>query len=412
VIKKAIIPLGGLGTRLYPLTVDTSKAMVRFLNRPLIEHILSMLASQGVKEFYIGVSGYYNYTQVVDYLGGGERLAAMLGLSPDSIRVRYQPNFSTSGNAESVKILMDYYDIDEAVLVVQGDIIFNIDLYDLWKIHRESEADMTIVLKELDQGEDITRFGVADIDSDMNIKGFVEKPKSPAHAPSRLINTGIYVIEPWIRRFFDDEVGRKMRINGLTDFGSHVIPEVISRGMKVKGYILKSYWFDIGTPESYMKASFYLLRNLSPQDLRVTRVYGGVRMMGRSSLSRKLHERLVGMIEKGLLRVSGDILIGRHVDLSEGVDLWDTIIDNYTVIMSGSRISRSIVMDRCVIGEKTVIEGSIIGRHTYIGKGSKIVNSVIGNNTHIGEGSLIINSKIWPGKNVEQRSVVENRYLT
>lgn len=410
-LKKVIIPLGGLGTRLYPLTVDTSKAMVRFLNRPLVEHLLLMLASQGVREFYLGVSGYYNYTQVADYLGGGERIAAMLGLPPDSIRVRYQPNFSTSGNAESVKILMDYYDINEPVLVVQGDIVFNIDLYDLWRAHRESGAAMTIVLKELDHGEDITRFGVADIGGDMIIRGFVEKPKSPSQAPSRLINTGIYVVEPWIRSFFEDDVGRKMRISGMTDFGSHVIPEIISRGMRVRGYVTRDFWFDIGTPESYMRASFSLLRSLSPQDLRVTRVYGGVRMMGRSSLSRELHERVVGMIEKGLLRARGDILLGRHVDLGEDVDLWDAIIDNYTVIMRGSRISRSVVMDRCIVNEKAIIDGSIIGRHSYIGRGSRIVNSVIANNVHIGEGSLIINSKIWPGKNLEQGSVVENKHL-
>lgn len=409
-LKKALIPLGGLGTRLYPLTVDTSKAMVRFLNRPLIEHVISMLASQGIKEFYLGVSGYYNYTQVVDYLGGGERIAAMLGLPPDSIRVRYQPNFHTSGNAESVKILMDYYDIDEPVLVVQGDIVFNIDLYDLWVAHKESGADMTIVLKELDHGEDITRFGVADIGVDMMIRGFVEKPKSPSQAPSRLINTGIYVVEPWIRGFFEDERGRRMRINGLTDFGSHVIPEIISRGMRVRGYISRGFWFDIGTPESYMRASFYLLRNLSPQELRATRIYRGVRMMGRSSLSRKLHERVISMVEKGLVRVSGDILLGRHIDLGENVDLWDAIIDNYTIIMSGSKITRSIIMDRCIVGEKAVIEGSIIGRHSYIGKGSRIVNSVIGNNVYIGDGSIVINSKIWPGKNVEQGSVIENRH--
>ncbi len=370
-----------------------------------------MLASQGIKEFYLGVSGYYNYTQVADYLGGGERIAAMLGLPPDSIRVRYQPNFSTSGNAESVKILMDYYDIDEPVLVVQGDIIFSIDLYELWKAHKESGADMTIVLKELDPGEDITRFGVADMDSNMRIRGFVEKPKSPGQAPSRLINTGIYVVGPWIRGFFESEVGKRMRMNGLTDFGSHVIPEIISRGMVVRGYISRGFWFDIGTPESYMKASFYLLRSLGPQELRATRVYGGVRMMGRSSLSRKLHERVVGMIEKGLLRVSGDILLGRHIDLGEGVDLWDAIIDNYTVVMGGSKILRSIIMDRCVVGEKTVIEGSIIGRHVYIGRGSRIVNSFIGNNVHIGEGSLVISSRVWPGKNIEQGLVVEGRHV-
>jgi NDP-sugar pyrophosphorylase family protein len=408
-LKKAVIPLGGLGTRLYPLTVDTSKAMIRFLNRPLIEHILVSLASQGIKEFYIGVSGYYNYTQIHDYLGGGERIASLLGLQADSIRVRYQPNFTTSGNAESVKILMDYYDIKEPVLVVQGDIIFNIDLYDLWETHKSSEAIMTIVLKELDPSEDIRRFGVAVIDQNRMIRGFIEKPKTLEQMSSRLINTGVYIVGPWIREFFESERGRGMRAGGQTDFGSHVIPEILSRGERVRGYITTGYWFDIGTPESYMKASFHLLRTLAKEDLRVTRIYGGIKMMGRSPLSRSLHERIIAMVDKKLIKAEGNILLGRHIDLEEGVELWDAIIDNYTVVMRGSRVIRSIIMDRCLIGEKASIEGSILGRHVYVGRGARIVNSVIGNNVVIGEGSVIVGSKIWPGRTVELGSVIENK---
>lgn len=172
---------------------------------------------------------------------------------------------------------------------------------------------------------------------------------------------------------------------------------------------MSGYWFDIGTPESYMKASFYLLRNLGKEELRATRVYGNVRMMGRSSLSRALHERIIGMIEKKLIRVEGDILLGRHIDLGEGVELWDAIIDNYAILMKGSRIIRSIIMDRCVVGEKALIEGSILGRHVYVGRGARIVNTVVGNNVVIGDGSIIVNSKIWPGKSIEQGSVIENK---
>ncbi|MCS6768964.1 MAG: NDP-sugar synthase, partial [Candidatus Caldarchaeum sp.] len=82
-LKKAVIPLGGLGTRLYPLTVDTSKAMVRFLNRPLIEWMVASLARQGVREVYLAVSGFNNYIPLIDYMGGGERIAFTLSLPPD-----------------------------------------------------------------------------------------------------------------------------------------------------------------------------------------------------------------------------------------------------------------------------------------------------------------------------------------
>lgn len=407
-LKKAIIPLGGLGTRLYPLTVDTSKAVVRFLNRPLIEHVLIRLAMQGVKEFYLGVSGYYNYTQISDYLGGGERIAAALSLPLDSIRVRYQPNIPTTGNAESVKIIMDYYGIEEPVLVVQGDLVFSIDLYEFWEAFRSSGASMGVALKEIEEGEDITRFGVAELGGDMMLRRFVEKPRTPEEAPSRLINTGIYIVGRWIRSFFEGPEGSGMRARGLTDFGSHVIPEILRRGYRVRGYVVKGFWFDIGTPESYLRAALHLLKTLPPEDLRATTVYKGVKMMGRSRLSAGLHARIVDMVESRRLFFEGDALLGRHISLSEGVYISDSVIDNYTIVSRGSKISRSVVMDRCYIDSEAHVEGSIVGRHARIGRGAKIIGSVVGNNANIEDEAVVINSKIWPHKLVGRGTIVEN----
>lgn len=65
---KVIIPIGGEATRLRPLTVETSKATVRLLNRPLIEYSILELAKQGIKEFIFGVRGYVNYRSLLIHL--------------------------------------------------------------------------------------------------------------------------------------------------------------------------------------------------------------------------------------------------------------------------------------------------------------------------------------------------------
>jgi NDP-sugar pyrophosphorylase family protein len=64
---RIIIPVGGEAKRLKPLTAEVSKALVRSLNRPLVEHAMARLASQGVREFIFGVKGYINYKSLYDY---------------------------------------------------------------------------------------------------------------------------------------------------------------------------------------------------------------------------------------------------------------------------------------------------------------------------------------------------------
>lgn len=408
-LNKAIIPIGGLGVRLYPLTVDTSKPMVRFLNKHLIDFIVMKLARQGIKEFYLGVSGYVNYVGLIDHLGTGAWVAARLGKHVDEIRIRYQPNVVTSGNAESVKVLMDYYDINEPVLVVQGDIIFDVDLTELLKFHCGRGAYMTIVLKELEDVELIKQYGVADLkEGEGLLKGFVEKPTDLSKAPSRFVNTGIYLLSPEFRDFFHGEVGKAMLERGETDFGRHVIPKLIELGYGVYGYVTRGYWFDIGTPESYVKAVKYLLKNLSDEELEVDFTYGGLKMQGRKPLSRRLQQALVERIAKGDVVVEGDVLLGRHIQVGSDVKIVNSVIDHYTILRDGVEVVESIVMDRCYVGEGASIINSVVGRHAVIGRGAKVVNSVLGNDVTVGDEATVVNSMIWPHKRLAPSSTVKD----
>jgi mannose-1-phosphate guanylyltransferase len=408
-LRKAIFPLGGLGTRLYPLTVETSKAVIRFLNRPLIEFSIVKLARQGITEFYMGVSGYFNYKEVYDYFGEGLKIRMKYGL-PD-VRIRYQPNEDSVGNADSVRIIMCYYDIREEVLVAQADLLFDINLSDCHEYHLKKGAFMTMAVKFLDREEDIRHFGVADLDSDWRIKRFVEKPKHVSEAPSRYVNTGIYMLSKGFRDFIESPKVLEYRERGMMDFGQHIIPLAIELNKSVYAYELKGYWFDVGTPERYLEAVFYLLKNLSPEDLEAKPLTKSVKVQGKSRESMELHKHILAQISSEEIKVDGENLIGRHVKIGKNVMLSNAVIDNYTVIDSNTTIYYSVIMDRCKIGMNTVIRNSIVGRHTRIGRGATIENSVIGDNVVVSDGAKLVNVKVWPHREVPADSHIENMVL-
>ena len=408
-LKKAIFPLGGLGTRLYPLTVETSKAVVRFLNRPLIEFSIVKLARQGITEFFMGVSGYFNYKEVYDYFGEGLKVRVKYGL-PD-VRIRYQPNEDSVGNADSVRIIMNYYNIREEILVAQADLLFDVNIAELYNYHAKKGAFMTIAVKLLDRGEDIRHFGVADLSDDWRIKRFVEKPRHVSEAPSKYINTGIYVLSKDFRDFIESPKILEYRERGMMDFGQHIIPLIIELNKGVYAYELKGYWFDVGTPERYLEAALHLLRRLSPEDLEAKTLTNNVKVQGKSRESMELHKRILSQINSGEVKVDGENLIGRHVRLGKNIALADAIIDNYTIIDDNTSIYHSVVMDRCRIGANTVIRNSIIGRHTRIGKKALIESSVIGDDVIVGDEAKLVNARVWPHREVPAGSHIENMTL-
>ncbi|MEM1686426.1 MAG: NDP-sugar synthase [Acidilobaceae archaeon] len=402
-ISKVIIPIGGLGTRLYPITVETSKAMVRFLNTFLINFILQTLAVEGIEEAYLGVSGYVNYKSLHDHLGGGLKIR-IPAKGFKLIRIRYQPNEDSVGNAHSTRVILSYYKILEPVLVVQGDTVAKINLREFYKRHKETRAFMSIALKEISDPRELRHFGVAKLDEKELIKGFIEKPKTPEEAPSRLVNTGIYILSKEMIEFLLSDEFDSMVKENKADFGANIIPKIINDGYTVAGYVLKDYWFDIGTPERYLEASLYLLRVLEPEYLEASTVYRSVRMQGSSPASRALHVDLIEKAATKRILFEGDVLLGRHIRIGDGSLISNSIIDNYTIIDREATISNSVVMDRCYLGSKTLVDNSIVGRHSRIGSNVKIIESYLGDNVIVEDGAELVNCKVWPHRVIKAGS--------
>ncbi|MEM2975491.1 MAG: NDP-sugar synthase [Candidatus Bathyarchaeia archaeon] len=397
---RVIIPVGGKATRLLPLTAETSKACIRLLNRPLIEFSLLSLARQGIRNFIFGVKGYTNYRDLHDYFESGYGFSSRYGITP-RVHIKYQPNIDDLGSADSARINIEYYNVRDPVFAVQGDNIFDVDLKELIGFHREKEAVITIALREV---ESVEGYGIADIDKDMRIRKFVEKP-TPKEAPSNLANTGLYMVSPEIRRIFREKgVKKLMKERKRLDFGYDFIPYVIETGRPVYGYVLKGSWYDVGTPKRYLEAMkdmlegrFSSLTDFGGRISEKTRVW----VQGESPESTKRRKEIVRKIKEGKIEVEGSVLIGRHCKIGDGVRIANSCIDNYTKIENDVTIENSAIMDRAIIEAKAQIKDSIIGRHVTIrssaGKPTRIGKiSVIADDVTIEGGCILEATKIYP----------------
>ncbi|MEM3694633.1 MAG: NDP-sugar synthase [Candidatus Bathyarchaeia archaeon] len=397
---RVIIPVGGKAKRLLPLTAETSKACLRILNRPLIEFSLLSLARQGIRNFIFGVKGYTNYRDLHDYFESGYGFSARYGIKP-RVHIKYQPNVEDYGSADSARINMEYYNVKDPVFAVQGDNIFDVNLKELVEFHQKKGAVMTIALREV---EDVEGYGIADVDKDMRISRFVEKP-TPKEAPSNLANTGLYMVSPEIRKIFREKgVKQIIKEKKRLDFGYDFIPYVIKTGRPVYGYTLKGCWYDVGTPKRYLEAMqdmlngrFSSLRDFGGRINKEAKVW----VQGESVESQRRRKEIIRKIKQGKIEVEGAVLIGRHCQISDGARIVNSCIDNFTKIGKNVVIENSAIMDRVIIEEKAEIRESIIGRHVTVRsnprKQTKIdAVSVVADDVIIAEGCILSATKIYP----------------
>jgi len=401
---RVIIPVGGKATRLLPLTAETSKACLRLLNRPLVEFSLLTLASQGIRNFIFGVKGYTNYRDLYDYFESGYGFSARYNIKP-RIHIKYQPNVPDLGSADSARINIDYYDLNNPVFAVQGDNIFDIKVKSLIDFHKEKGSCLTIVLREVDNVEGL---GIADIDKNGRIQRFVEKP-APKDAPSNLANTGLYVLSPEIRKIFREKgIQQIIKEKNRLDFGYDFIPYVIATGRPVYGYTLKGSWFDVGTPKSYLEA----MKNLLGGGLSTLNDFGGrlnetqpIWVQGESADSEKRRQEIIQKIKQKRIQIEGAVLIGRHCQIEDGARIVNSCIDDFTRIGKNAVVANSAIMDRVIIGENAEIYDSIIGRHVVVNsnchKPTKITAiSVIADDVILEEGCSLTATKIYPHQTI------------
>lgn len=227
-VKKAIVLVGGEGTRLRPFTYELPKAMLPIHDKPMVQHVLDLLKSHGVTEIYLSVG--YKAEKIKEYFGDGSRFG---------LNIKYITEKTPLGTAGPLRLARKY--LDETFFIVWGDILSHLDLTDFVHFHKNNEGLATVALTSV---EDPSRYGVAAMQGSRIIE-FVEKPKKE-DAPSNLINAGMAIMEPEVIDKYVPKSGKSM-------VEYDVYPRLAKDG-KLFGYPFMGQWFDTGTHEAYERA--------------------------------------------------------------------------------------------------------------------------------------------------------------
>ena len=219
--SKAVLLVGGRGTRLRPLTDKTPKGLLKIGEKTIIEHLFDLLRKYGIRDVVL-CTGYLK-EQVRDYFGDGGRFG---------MNINYVEEETQLGTAGPLKLAKKY--LKDSFIVSNGDELKNINIPRMFRLHKRKNALATIALTTVD---DPSHYGVARLDGSRIIE-FIEKPQNP---PSNLINAGFYILEPEIIDTIPD---------GFTMLEKDVFPNIAKSG-RLRGFPFAGQWFDIGNIEKY-----------------------------------------------------------------------------------------------------------------------------------------------------------------
>lgn len=349
---KAVVLIGGEGTRLRPLTFNTPKAIMPILNRPFLEHLLGYLKEHGVTDAILAMG--YLPDPIQSCLGDGTQLG---------VRLTYLVEESPLGTAGAVKNAESY--LDGPFFVLNGDIITGIDLTAMMKRHKEVKPKVSIALTPVDNP---TIYGVVETDTRGMVQRFVEKPTWDK-VTTNMINAGIYILEP--------EVLAHIPASTPSMFENYLFPRLLEIGEPILGYPSDAYWIDIGTPEKYLKAN---------HDLLLQQAGRGIQAKGKS----QFHPTA---------QIEGPVLIAEGCIIAEGAELkGPVVLGPHCEIGKGAVVQGAVLWHHSRVGEKAILKNCVVCSHSYVEQGSHVPdNCVLGDSVTVASGNILDKgTQVWP----------------
>ncbi|MBI2558297.1 NTP transferase domain-containing protein [Candidatus Woesearchaeota archaeon] len=221
---KAVLLVGGRGTRLSPLTDKTPKGLLEVQEKTIIGHLFDLLKKYGIRDVVLSTG--YLKDKIKENFGDG---------SSFGMNISYIEENEPLGTAGPLKLAKKY--LKDSFIVSNGDELKDINIPRMFRLHKRKDALATIALTTVD---DPSHYGVARLDGSRIIE-FVEKPP---HPPSNLINAGFYILEPEVI---------DMIPNGFSMLERDVFPKLAQLG-RLRGFPFAGQWFDIGNIERYKTA--------------------------------------------------------------------------------------------------------------------------------------------------------------
>jgi len=315
-VKSAILLVGGMGTRMQPLTFDTPKPMLQLLGKPITEHQILKAKAAGITEIVLATS--FLADIFTPYFGDGEKFG---------IKISYAVEESALGTGGAIRNAASLLSGDGAVLIFNGDVLSEHSLTDQMTRHEESSAEITLHLTEV---VDARPFGVVEMRGD-RIVTFNEKMENP---PTKIINAGCYI--------FNRSVIDEIPASAVVSVEREVFPSLLARGANLVGYLEKSYWLDIGNPGALLQATRQL-----------------VEASGHPSAHAK------GSLIDPTAIVDQGSYIGAGAVVGAGARLHQCVVGDGAVIAENVELTRTFIAAGAQIGANVVAIDEFIGYSSH-----------------------------------------------
>ena len=341
---EAVLVVGGLGTRLRPLTVHHPKHLLPVAGVPFLAHQIAKLAAAGIRRVLLATS--YRAELFEQTFGSGHDFGLQL------VYVSEAEPLGTAGAVRNAAARLDSGPSDP-VVILNGDILSGHDLKAQLAWHHDSRADITLHAVEVD---DPRPFGCVPTDAAGRVTAFLEKSAEPI---SSQINAGCYIFN----RAVIDEIPLRQVVSIERD----TFPALLARGRRVMAYAESAYWLDLGTPTSLVQASRDLVRGTATSP----------------AYHRPPSQRLLlpGAI------VAPSASIGAGATIGSGAE-----------VEAEAVVEGAVVMDAATIGKGASVVDSVVGPGARVGAGTRVRDAVIGDEASVGESCELANGvRVWCG---------------
>ncbi|MDD5755692.1 MAG: NDP-sugar synthase [bacterium] len=350
---KALILIGGLGTRLRPFTCNTPKPLLPIVNKPFLLYQIELLKKYGVKEVIFCLA--YLSHAFENHFGNGSKYG---------IKIHYVHEEEPLGTGGAIKNAQKY--IDRKVLMFNGDILMDIDIEAMLRYHAKNKAQATIALTRV---KDPTVYGLVETAKTGRIERFLEKP-SWDEVTCNTINAGVYIFEPEVLSLIPPGINYSVE-RGL-------FPALLSKKEKLFGFVNTSYWIDIGSIEKYLQVHFDIIDGVAGASIAGRKTGKDIWQGSNSFISKEavIDGKLVmgnkARIEE-FAQINGKVTLGQGVIIRKGVILNDCVVHDHTEVGEGSRLEKCLVGKQCIIEPHTTLSpGAALADHSILKKYSKL----------------------------------------
>jgi len=345
---KALILVGGFGTRLRPLTLSVPKPIVEFANKPSIIHQIEALVQIGVDEVVLAVN--YQPELMSACMKEWEK---KLG-----VKITYSQESEPLGTAGPLALAREILNDGQPFFVLNSDVICVFPFKEMLEFHKKHGAEGTIMVTKV---EEPSKYGVVVAGDDGKIARFVEKPQVYV---GNKINAGLYLFNASIL----DRIEPKP-----TSIEKEIFPVMATQG-QLYSMVLPDFWMDIGQPKDFLAGTKLYLSHLEEI---------------KSDMLSK-HEGVISPVIIDPTAKIGKAVIGPNVTIGPNC-----------IIEDGVRLKNTVILEGVYVGANSWINQSIIGWKSRIGKWVRIQNvSVLGQDVHVSDELYVNGGRILPHKDI------------